>query len=313
MPFLKLKKPLKGLKELRDFDPGLSDLAALLIGAKPVLYTDFSADGWPYIRGLCEALKLKYLMPEAVYGKAGFKAVPKSGKRMLLIGRGTKALKDAAKSWLRSPTDPAWGLLLGYPECCVRAYIEWRSLAAKTDLVNFTFGRTLKKERFHFGLNNVFNYFSRLTGQPADREAFARIRAANKDLDLSALQVISWHPCSYGCGPSAKLAGEIFSFLSACLPERAAELKERLGKPVLFRDKYEYLVLAGSAKKGEARYSGLSEPRGLLPEALLKKIEAGNLLKAGKDSVAVFRGSRPLYKITSARPFSLLDFTASKG
>lgn len=309
MPFLKLKKTLKGLKELRDFDPGLSDLAALLIGAKPVLYTDFSADSWPYLRGLCEALKLKYLMPEAVYGKAGFKAVPKSGKRMLLIGKDPKALKEAAESWLRSPTDPAWGLLLGYPECCVKAYIEWRLVAAETDLVNFTFGRTREKERFHFGLNNVFNYFSRLTGQPADMEAFARIRAANKDLDISALQVISWHPCAYDCGPSVKLAGGIFAFLSAHLPERAAELKERLAKPVLFRDKYEYLVLAGLAKDSVARYSGISKPRGLLPETITGKIAAGNVLKAGKDCVAVSRGSRPLYKITSARPFSLLNFT----
>lgn len=309
MPFLKLKKTLKGLKELRDFDPGLSDLAALLIGAKPVLYTDFSADSWPYIRGLCEAFKLKYLMPEAVYGKAGFKAMPKSGKRMLLIGRDTKALKEAAKSWLRSPTDPAWGLLLGYPECCVKAYIEWRAVAARTDLVNFTLGRTPEKERFHFGLNNVFNYFSRLTGQPADMADFARIRAVNKDLDISALQVISWHPCAYDCAPSVKLAGEIFSFLSVHLPERAAELKERLAKPVLFRDKYEYLVLYGSAKKGEVSYTGIAKPRGLLPKALQDKIEAGNLIKFGKKIFTVCRGSRPINKIISDRPFSLLNFT----
>lgn len=309
MPFLKLKKPLGGLKEIRDFDPGLSDLAALLIGAKPVLYTDFSAESWPYVRDLCEALKLKYLMPEAVYGKAGFKAVPKSGKRMLLIGREPKALKEAAKSWLRSPTDPAWGLLLGYPACCVKAYIDWRTVADRTDLVNFTFGRTLKKERFHFGLNNVFNYFSRLTGKPADMKDFARIRAANKDLDISALQVISWHPCSYDCAASVKLAREIFSFLSAHLPARAAELKERLAKPVLFRDKYEYLVLDGSAKKGEVRYTGIAKPRGLLPKTLQEKIEAGNLLKAGKDAFTVFRGSGPLDKLISAKPFSLLNFS----
>lgn len=309
MPFLKLKKTLKGLKELRDFDPGLSDLAALLIGAKPVLYTDFSADSWPYIRGLCEALKFKYLMPEAVYGKAGFKAVPKSGKRMLLLGRDTKALKEAAKSWLRSPTDPAWGLLLGYPECCVKAYIEWRAVADRTDLINFTFGRTPEKERFHFGLNNVFNYFSRLTGQPADMEGFARIRAANKDLDISALQVISWHPCAYDCAPSVKLAGEIFSFLSDYLPERAAELKEKLARPVLFRDKYEYLVLDGRAAKGEVRYARISRPLGLLPEALMRKIAGGNVLKAGKDRVSVFRGPRPLYNMVTARPFLLLNFT----
>ncbi len=312
MPFLKLKKSLNGLKELRDFDPGLSDLAALLIGAKPVLYTDFSVAGWPYIKELCEALKLKHLMPEPVYGTAGFKAVPGSGKRMLLIGRNNKILKDAAKSWHRSPTDPAWGLLLGYPECCVKAYIEWRSVADKIDLVNFTLGRTRKKERYHFGLNNIFNYFSRLTGKPADMEGFARIRAANKNLDISTLQIISWHPCAYDCGPSAKIAKEIFAFLHHYLPGRAAELKSRLAKPVLFRDKYEYLLLDGLAKGAEVRYRGIAEPEGLLPKDLARKIAAGNILNAGKDCVTVFKGSKPLYEIFSDRPFSLLNFTTSQ-
>lgn len=273
MPFLKLKKPLNGLKEFRDFDPGLSDLAALLIGAKPVLYTDFSAESWPYIKELCGALKLKYFMPEAVYGIVGFKAVPKSQKRMLLIGKNPKVLKEAAESWRRSPTDPAWGILLGYPECCVKAYIEWRSVSEKTDLINFTLGRTRKKERFHFGLNNVFNYFSRLTGKPADMAAFARIRAANKDLDISTLQVISWHPCAYDCGPSIKLAKDIFAFLSDYLPGRAAEVKNRLAKPVLFRDKYEHLLLNGLAKNSEVRYLGIAKPEGLLPEAIKRRID----------------------------------------
>ncbi|MCX5792599.1 MAG: hypothetical protein NTY45_10385 [Elusimicrobia bacterium] len=312
MSFLKLKKPLNGLKELRDFDPGLSDLAALLIGAKPVLYTDFSAGSWPYIKELCGALKLRYLLPEAVYGREGFKAAPKSGKRMLLIGKTQKVLKEAAESWNRSPTDPAWGRLLGYPDCCVKAYIDWRAVAHKTDLVNFTFARTVEKEQLHFGLNNVFNYFSRLTGGPADMADFARIRAANKDLGISTLQVISWHPCAYDCGRSVKLAGEIFAFLLEHLPERAAELKSRLAKPVLFRDKYEYLILNGRAKNAKVYYLGIARPEGLLPEEIKRRIAAGNVLCAGKGRVAVFSGARPLYEITSAKPFSLLNFTAAQ-
>ncbi|OGS07657.1 MAG: hypothetical protein A2270_08280 [Elusimicrobia bacterium RIFOXYA12_FULL_51_18] len=309
MPFLKLKKPLHGLKELRDFDPGLSDLSALLIGAKPVLYTDFSSDSWPYIKGLCEAFKLKYVMPEAIYGKQGFKAIPKSGKRMLLIGKTLPPLKEAAKSWYRSPTDPAWGVLLGYPECCVKAYINWRSVADTIDLVNHTFANTTKQRRLFFGLNNIFNYFSRLTGRPADMAAFASIRAANTGLDLSTLQVISWHPCAYDCRHSIELAKNIFSFLEEYLPGRAAELKKHLARPILFRDKYEYAPLEGTAKNGKARYSAIAAPKSLLPGAIVKKITAGNVLSAGKKGLSVFRGIKRIHEITSASPFSLLNFT----
>ncbi len=310
MPYLKLRKPLNGLKELRDFDPGLADLSALLIGRKPVLYTDFTADSWPYIKNLCEVLKLKYLMPEALYGREGFKAIPRAGKRMLLIGKTLSALKQAAKSWYRSPTDPDWGVLLGYPECCVKAYIGWRSVAETTDLVNHTSANTQANKKLYFGLNNVFNYFSRLTGKPADMDAFARIRAANKGLDLAALQVISWHPCAYDCRHSVAVAKEIFAFLQEYLPGRAAVLREYLAKPVLFRDKYEYVVLDGTAKNGKARYSRLAAPYSLLPGSIVKKLAAGNALAAGKNGVSAFRDKKLLCTVNSARPFSLLNFAA---
>jgi len=310
MPLLKLKKPFGRLIALRDYDPGLSDLAGLLIGAKPVLYTDFEPASWDYIRVLCAELKLHYIFPEELYGSRGFKAVPASGKRMLLIGRGLKDVKRAAESWHRSPTDPAWGVLLGYPECCVKAYIAWRAVAETTDLVNFTFAATAEKGRLDFTLNNIFNYFSRLTGTPADRAAFDRLRAANKALDIAALQIISWHPCSYNCAQSARLGGEIFRFLAEYLPERARELKLALARPVLFGGKYSYAALDGRASGGTARYAGLLSPRSLLPGAARKVLERNDTLSAAGGRALAWKSSKAGRKEPVPGSFELLNFSA---
>ncbi|OGR77158.1 MAG: hypothetical protein A2X32_07710 [Elusimicrobia bacterium GWC2_64_44] len=309
MPLLKLKKPFGRLIALRDYDPGLSDLAALLIGVKPVLYTDFEPGNWDYLRVLCAELKLHYVLPEELYGSKGFKAVRSSGKRMLLIGRRLKDVKLAAESWHRSPTDPAWGVLLGYPECCVKAYIAWRAVAEATDLVDFTFANTADTERLDFTLNNVFNYFSRLTGTPADRTAFDRLRARNKGLDIASLQVISWHPCSYNCAPSAKLGREIFGFLEEYLPARALQLKETLARPLLFSGKYSYAVLNGAAAGGTARYSGLLPPRSLLPAPAVKTLERCGRLSAAGGAALAWRVSGGQREKVPGR-HELLNFTA---
>ncbi|MDD2805064.1 MAG: DUF483 domain-containing protein [Elusimicrobiales bacterium] len=311
MPLLKLKKPFGRLTALRDCDPGLSDLAALLIGAKPVLYTDFEPAGWDYVRVLCAELKLHYVFPEELYGAKGFKAVPASGKRMLLIGRRLKDLKLAAESWHRSPTDPAWGVLLGYPECCVKAYIAWRAVAETTDLVDFILANTADRGRLDFTLNNVFNYFSRLTGTPADRAAFDRLRARNKALDIAALQIISWHPCSYNCARSAQLGREIFRFFEEYLPARALQLKETLARPLLFGGKYSYAVLNGTGSGDEVRYSGLLPPRSLLPAPAARVLErCGSLAAAGGAALAWRTDSGPREKVPGR--FELLNFTAKK-
>lgn len=310
MPLLKLKKPFGRLVALRDYDPGLSDLAALLIGAKPVLYTDFEAGSWDYLRVLCAELKLHYVLPEEIYGSKGFKAVRSSGKRMLLMGRRLKDVKLAAESWHRSPTDPAWGVLLGYPECCVKAYIAWRAVAETTDLVNFTFANTADTERLDFTLNNVFNYFSRLTGTPADRTAFDRLRARNKELDIAALQVISWHPCSYNCASSAKLGREIFSFFGEYLPARARQLKEALARPLLFAGKYSYAVMNGAASGGVARYAGLLPPRSLLPAPAVRTLERCDALTAAAGAALAWRGTGPRQKVPGS--YELLNFALKK-
>lgn len=310
MSLLKLKKPLGRITALRDYDPGLSDLAALLIGAKPALYTDVAPGDWSYVRYLCEELGLSCVFPEEEGAAKGFKALPSSGKRMVLIGRRPRDLRRAAAAWRRSPTDPEWGVLLGYPECCVKAYLAWRREAGAADLVNFTLANTADRERLDFTLNNVFNYFSRLTGAPADRAAFDRLLALNADINMGALQVISWHPCSYSCPASSRLGREIFRFMTEYVPDRALWLKAALARPLLFGGKYSYAALDGEAAGGEVRFGGLLPPRSLLPAGAARALAAGGTLRAAEGlAVLTAPGRRPA---RLRGRYELLNFCAKR-
>ena len=284
----RLAKKIGALAEIRDTDPGFSDLAALLTGIKPVLYTDFDVADWPYLKDLCLKLKLEYLLPEALFGRKGFKAAPKYGKKMLLIGRKRKDLEAAAASWGRAETTREWGLLLGYPPCCVDAYLDWKeNYSERTDLIRWTYGRTPAAKSYPFGLNNVCNFFSRLT--PGDAAKYRKVGDINyqKGFPLANLHVISWHPCSYACKKSAAAAAEIFSFFKVYLPEHAAMLRAVLARPVLVYGKYEFLSFEGKVVTDELRFSGVGAPYSLMnsplrPGAL--KLSAVARLGAGRPA-----------------------------
>lgn len=280
-------------------DPGFSDLAALLTGIKPVLYTDFDAADWPYLKDLCSKLKLEYLLPEAMYGREGFKAAPRYGKKMLLIGRRKKDLEAAAKSWGRAETTREWGLLLGYPPCCVDAYLEWKEkYSARTDLVRRTWERTPAAKKYHFGLNNVCNFFSRLT--PGDAKEYRRVGDINyrNGYPLGNMHVISWHPCSYACKKSAAAADRLYDFFGVYLPEHAAMLKTVLARPVLVFGKYEFLSFDGKVAGDKLVFSGVGAPYSLMKPAL----RAGSMKLS---AVARLGAARP----TGKKPF-LLNFSA---
>lgn len=280
-------------------DPGFSDLAALLTGIKPVLYTDFSPADWPYLKDLCSKLKMEYLLPEELHGREGFKAAPRGGKKMLLIGRRKKELEAAARAWGRAETTREWGLLLGYPPCCVDAYLEWKEkYSAEIDLVRWTWGRTPAGKKLHFGLNNVCNFFSRLT--PRDAAKYRRVGDINskRGYPLANLHVISWHPCAYDCKKSAAAADRICDFFKTYLPEHAAMLKAVLARPVLVFGKYEFLSFDGKVAGDKLVFSGIGAPYSMLKPAL----PAGSIKLSSLPRLSAGRRA-------DQNPF-LLNFTA---
>lgn len=298
---LRLARPLGGLTELRSYDPFISDLAALLAGVKPVIYIDDAAASRGYIAGLCRALKLVHLFPEEEHPGAGNYHL-RGRRKFLLIGKSKKAMRAASAAWGASVLGQAWGEALGYPACCVKAYLAWKEAAERggPDLIALAAAAGPRRKKLDFRLNNVYNYYSRVTRDPADRRQYRAMNALNPEVDLPGLHAVSWHPCSYACAASLKGAAAAFSFIEHYLPEHAAYLREHLARPVLFLDKYRFLNFAGRVSAGAILYNGICRPRSLATRAEVLKavnssVPAGKVLKLPvAKALAAYPGERPL-------------------
>lgn len=304
---LRLKKPLaRGLGELKLLDPTISDLAGLIVGAKPVTYTDYTESDWPYIQGLCSALGLKYADPEAAAGRAG-KHLGRApgGRRMLLLAKKEAPLKAAVAAWGKSAIDRDWGVLLGYPECCVDAYIRWRTaFHDKKDLVRFTAENTPAGRPWDFRLNNIVNYFSRVYGSDERQSRLISDLNRRAGLLISVAHVASWHSCSYLCKASSKKAAAIYDFFEEYAPSYAAGLKRLLARPFLFVDKYDFAALEAKTAGGWAiKYPSL--PLGLLPPA-----RAAALKNAGEIAVRSSGFTAGGKLIRTPRPPVILNFSS---
>jgi len=273
---VKLARPLCGLTELRDYDPYISDLAALLTGVKPVIYIDLDIRSWPYIHELCRRFKLKYVFPEEEYHKEAFHLTP--GKKIIILGFNQRKIREAARQWSISVVSVPWGVALGYPQCCVKTYAKWQHAESpfkKTpDLIKVISGQTRAKEQLSFTVNNIYNYYSRIRGGPKDEAMQQEIVAINSNITFATLQVISWHPCSYNCRKSLAAGEKIFAFMEYYMPNFAGHIKHYLARPVIFFDKYEFVTLDGRLRAGKLDYCGIPGPVSLAPAALFDKIRS---------------------------------------
>ena len=262
---LTLARPLAGIKRLLNHDPFISDLAALLTDVKPVIYIDFEDGHWPYLSGLCGKLRLKYVFPEDRFPKIDnpqnlFHL--RSGKKHIIIGKQISKVEAAVRHWRRLGSVP-WGIALGYPECCVKHYTGWKERTADPDIMRNIFRNTRHKEKLSFLLNNTWNLYSQSRNSLKETSDFRRMDALNPS-GLQFVQVISWHPCSYGCRKSLAAAGSIYDFMLHYVPEHAALLKKRLSKPVVMLDKYHFLTFNGFIDGRTLYHAGITEPRTLI-------------------------------------------------
>ncbi|MFA6030873.1 MAG: hypothetical protein WC969_13525 [Elusimicrobiota bacterium] len=316
---------------LRPQDPHLCDLFGVLAGVKPVLYTDVLPSEEVYIRDLCRALGLRWLKPERPSGKH----FHFQKKAMFLVGRRAGDLAAAARCWRGLLAPPAggprgpsaslrnnfdWGCWLGYPECCVRAYLRWRDErdagAASADLVRATAEATPAGGPLPFLLNDVFNHFSLLStaARAQDKRRYERFIALNRGLMLPSLNAVSWHPCTYRCEESLYKAGVVYGLMRRYAPDWARRIREGLARPVLHFGKYEFAVFEDArSRRGPAgalrvRAGKLRAPRSLLSPGLRTRLtraggfelRAGALVVGGK---AVARPEPPLW----------LDFRGTQG
>jgi len=142
-------------------NPNITDLAMVLAGLKPLLYSHVAQDEVVWIRSLLDFFDLEYQLKRRKNPGsnnawdlfAGLKGAPL--KRAVELSRAGK---------VREP-DLEWSALLGYPSCCTRAFAKnFKGSDPGRDVVPFIYKQTTRKTALPFYLNNIFNYSTRLNG-----------------------------------------------------------------------------------------------------------------------------------------------------
>lgn len=301
---IELKKTLGPIKKIEMVGLCFSELAALLIDEKPVVFSNFLTQDLFYIKNLCSALKLKIIFPELLYGEKNFHL--KKGYLMTLIGKTKKDIALAAKIWTKKGVmSREWGERLGYPKCCVDFYLE----SEKKELVQSSYLNSKNKKSFYFGLNNIVNYFSRLSMKDDIDKSEKITKLNNKTgISISNFSVATWHPCSYNCVKSLKKAKKIFLFVNFYAPAYADYLKDFLSRPVLFLDNYKFAFFDGKIKNGRLHYRGLRPPHSLLSNSFLKILSKGNNLLVKKNEINISSENVLISKYKFHSPPLLLNF-----
>lgn len=173
---------------------GEADEVALFAGLKPLVRQLLTPAGVARARARLEPLGLS-LGEVATGGTAverrGSREDP--GLRTLFAARDAALVAEAARLEATPDHDLELGLLLGYPRCCVDAYLAIPPPRRNAAVVAAAWART--------------------------RDAGLRPRHRLNVLDLAVFHHLSWLPCSFACAPSL-----------ACADAVAAHLGQRHGQ-----------------------------------------------------------------------------------
>ncbi|MBU2574507.1 MAG: hypothetical protein KKH28_10565 [Elusimicrobia bacterium] len=277
----------------------LNDLATLLCGIKSVVFTSInSAEENRRVDSLCAELKLKKAL------LAHRRNVTNTRIIDILIGTNPKKIIDARRAYA-NVASPEWGLALGYPECCVRAYLDWRFNHNSGDLIGYIHQRTAGGKLLPFWMNNTVNYFSRLF-TPEERKDNLAFLKLNPGQDRES--IITWHPCSYLCAETMKKGKTLYEFMRKYMPDTISRRKAMLSKPVIFWDKFLFAVLNGNCRRKNRRfvvdYNGISRPKSLISAKTERALASFPRLSIGENGKITVPRSIPLPKGYIFLPFS---------
>lgn len=266
------------------------EVAAALAGAKPAIQSQIHEADLGYIDSLCAHLGWNKLEHSRQDGQIG-----------LMLGRDPRALEAAARAWEggRAP-----GVTLGYPDCCVDFYRP----RAEDFVRNARANTARPDEPLPFLLNDAFYLFSRRWDADAGVRR-RRIAERNPGLDLNALNVLPWHPCSYRCPQSLRRAKLVWSAMGRYLPALRPLIKETLAGPVLYWSWDRVAALSAEpAGPGRWRLAGLRRPLSLLEPRAERLLSQGGELRAREGVVELRRGARVLARWNDA---VLLGFSSN--
>lgn len=160
---------------------GEADEVGLYAGFKPLVRQLLSPEALPAVRARFESLGLVVELARHVEGEGG-----PAGAHVLFAGRDPRRVHAAARLEARPDHDVELGLLLGYPRCCIEAYLAVPPPRGNLDVARAAAARTR-------------------AASPGPGRFLPRLNV----LDLGVFHYVSWLPCRFDCAPSRAYADAV--------------------------------------------------------------------------------------------------------
>lgn len=188
------------------------------------------------------------------------------------------------------------GELLGYPECCIKNYVE--------RLKDYdSGGERIRKisessSEFFWENNIIYTFDTRIIQDIGQRKMDELIKLNDKSLYLNVHL-----PCSFDCENSRKNARKLLDKLEEEEKEFAARIPRKLSNPVVFIDNFSWITFQGEVSNSEILYSEVSEDSMISCDEL----ERGDRVKVG-ENIEVFRGEKKIETIETDHKPLILPF-----
>ncbi|NIO20606.1 MAG: DUF483 domain-containing protein [Candidatus Aenigmarchaeota archaeon] len=260
---------------------------------KPVLrFSPFSDENLNELKGLCNTYGLCMTKAEA-------KMTPRKPNENIYISKSMDLAKKAREAE-RNRDIKELGMLLGYPECCVKFFVEIaNTMVNRIPYIIITFLHTKDKPSFY--TNNIFNSQSR--GSKYKSEI-----TLNKKLhELEKYFLISHVPCSYKCKDSIKIGKETLKILKDEIPDFASEIISKLKRIFLVFSDFEFAIFDGVAKENEIKYTNMVS----INCRDENKFREGNKIIIGDKDIQIFRNDNIFHTIKRKNRYDgvVMDFT----
>lgn len=214
---------------------GEGEEVALGAGLKPMIRQLLAVDDLDRTRARFEVLGFATEVASRVYGPThegwddtpDMAAIdPERARRALYVARDRSAIAEAVEADLAKTDDGdrALGRLLGYPRCCVDAFLDRGKQRKNADVIASTL---------------------RATNAKGERPA-ARLNV----LDLAIFHWISWMPCTYGCTWSLRYADALAGVVAKRHPVFVRDVDTALGAHRLYVDDDVQLSMRGAFDGG---------------------------------------------------------------
>jgi hypothetical protein len=172
------------------------------------------------------------------------------------------------------------GLLLGYPDCCCRAY------AGNANYV------PPSMKSMSWKMNHLFNMESKVSKD--EREMVERLHPHQFPWGSYLIPHV---PCSFDCPLSLEYGNRLFAQLRLAFKDYAEQLEGLLKNPILAVDTYNFIVFKGKVEGNTIKYSGITDVHNLADKDLLSEMGKANSIVKSGDRLAMYKDSELLNEI----------------